>query len=169
MRHASYCLYRKKEKNCVMWYAKFWDYEKRRYWAYRTLKVRASRKYLRRTAAREAAEEMLGGLKKSASADESFAGFLARFWELGGICERAHFLKTRKKISRSYLKSSSLLVKKHIAPNHAFSANSAEELSAGMVHDFMADKAKQGASEDLINKCLKVIRVATRYLFEWGD
>jgi hypothetical protein len=98
MKHASYCLYRKKEKNCVMWYAKFWDYEKRRYWAYRTLKVRASGKYLRRTAAREAAEEMLGGLKKREAAVESFAGFLARFWERGGICESAHFLKTRRRI-----------------------------------------------------------------------
>jgi integrase len=166
MRHADFSLYTKKEKDGLMWYAKFWDFEAKRFTVYRSLKIEAGGKSKRRLKAYTAAEVMLQEVARADKCQESFIDFLSHFWAKGGIYDRVFMLQNKKKLSASYLRLNNGVIKNHISVYPKFKNLPPDKITGGIIQDYMLWATAKGTSDILINKTLQNMRVAMRYLYD---
>jgi integrase len=162
--HAPYCIYRKQTKAGYFWYVRYWDDASRKYTRIRSTGIPVKGRGGGRHNAEEAARVMLETIRFTPEArDKPLVQYIAGFWTPDSLYVRECAQVKKKPLSAGYIKLHHEDVKRHIEPFPGFRGVTLQNLSAGMIRDWMTWAAEKGMSGRRINTVLQSMRVAVRY------
>jgi integrase len=161
MKHGMYSLYKKKVRDGLVWYVRFWNESERAYTIARSTGIRVAGKKGRLRAADDAARAMLDDLCYNPT-NKLVIQYLEDFWSPNSTYVRECATLKKAPLSAGYIKSSAGLVKYHIKPFPGFQCLHMIDLTAGIIRNWMLWEAEHGVSAHRINKALQAFRVAVR-------
>jgi integrase len=164
-KHAPFSLYKKKVGIHYYWYIRFWDERKRGYAVHRATGVEAAGKKGRRSEAEKVANDLLPEVCFSVT-NMNMIQYLKKFWAADSIYFRESERVYGRKLSAYYAKSHNDTIKLHIEKYPPFGGMGIDQLTAGIVRDFMLFLAERGVSGSRINRVLQTIRVPLHYAIE---
>jgi integrase len=164
-KHAHYSLYRKRIGTRDYWYVRYWDEREKRYSVHRSTGIEAAGKKGRRTDAEKIALEMLPAICFNTS-DMTMLQYVKKFWQADSPYFREYEKVYGHKLSAYYSKSHLDVIRLHIEPYLPFAHIGIEQLTAGLVRDWMLWMAERGASGIRINRAMQTIRVPLRYAID---
>jgi integrase len=159
-----FTLYKKETKTGLVWYARFWDENSRRYAVTRSTGIPVEGKRFRRYDAEQAAREMLPGIQFTpAAAEKSFIQYVADFWLPDSPYVRECTLIKKKPLAAAYINLHHEDVRRHIEPFPGFHGIGLRQLTPGHIRDWMRWMAEKGMKGGRINKVMQAMSVAVRY------
>lgn len=170
-KHASFTLYRHPSAGGLVWYARFWNPDTRRYAVTRSTGVLVEGKHERRAEALAAAREMLPGIHFTPDpADVGFLDYLREFWEpTTGVYVRDCVVMKKCRPSAYYVEASFQDIRRHLVPFPPFKNLTLRNLTPGLIFDWIAWATDQGVGARRINADLQLARVAVRHAVRRGD
>jgi hypothetical protein len=121
-----------------VWYARFWDESARRYSATRSTGILAEGKRERRAEAAAVARSMLPEIRFTPSpAEIPFLDYVEGFWTPESPYVRERALVAKKPLSAYYVRMNHDDVKRHLLPFSGFKGLALEDLTPGIVLDWM--------------------------------
>jgi len=164
--HDLFCLFKKLTPSGRVWYVKFWNNVTFRYIAVKSTGIPVEGKKERRREAEDAARAMLADFMITKTHKTSFLDYVENFWRPESpYCREAANLR-KKPLSIAYITQNREAVKKHLRPFPGFAGIALEQLTAGIIRDWMLWANGNGASDRRINIVLQAVRVAVRYAVE---
>ena len=140
-----FTLFKKETKSGVVWYARFWDENSRRYACVRSTGVLAEGKKERRYEAEQAARKLLPIIRFMPSAlEKSFIQYVADFWLPDSPYVRECALVKQQPLFVDYATMNHKNVHRHMEPFHGFLGLTLRGLTAGIIRDWMSWAAEGG-------------------------
>jgi integrase len=161
-KHAPFSLYKKSVGTRRYWYVRYWDPRLRAYTVHRATGIEVYGRRERKSEAEKAANDMLAEVCFSATY-MTLVNYLKAFWDRGSPYFQELALVRKREVSGYYIAAAGAMIRLHVAPYPPFSSMKLEELTAGILRDFMLWLARRGVSGSRINRVLQVIRVPLRY------
>lgn len=161
--HKPFSLYQKETKTGAVWYVRFWDETAKRYAVTRSTGVLVEGKKQRRYEAEQAARKMLPGIRLIPVPEKSFVKYVENFWLPDSPYVREYALVKKKPLSVAYVTLNHNIVRLHIESFPGMQGVTLQNITAGVVRDWMAWAAGNGVSGRTINIALQSMRVATRH------
>jgi hypothetical protein len=161
-----FTLYKKETKTGLVWYARFWDENSRRYAVTRSTGIPVDRKRLRRYDAEQAAREMLPQIRFTPPVEMPFVQYLQDFWMPGSPYVREAAMIKKRPLSAAYIHMNHEDVRRHIAPFQPFQNITLQKLAPALIRDWMLWATEKGMSGRKINAVLQTKRVPVRYALE---
>jgi hypothetical protein len=159
-----FTLYRKETRAGPVWYARFWDENAHRYAVTRSTGIPVGGKRQRRYKAEQAAREMLPAIGFAPPAPEKpFIQYIADFWLPDSPYVRECALVKKKPLSAAYVNMNHENVRRHMAPFSGFQGITLQNLTPGIIRDWMTWAAGNKVSGRIINLVLQGMRIAVRY------
>lgn len=183
MRHSPVSLFVRTIGVSRVYYARFWDYEARRYTCTRCTNVTYSDtgKKRRRDLALKTAEAMAAAVVAEQAAEKAAAEkaateqadpllleYVRAFWR-----NDSSYVRSKRQdgapLSAEYLKNNAKVIENHLAPYAPIAAVRLSTLKAGVLIDWKLWALENGRSPRTVNITLQAVRVAVRYAVERGD
>jgi integrase len=151
----------------VVWYARFWDAVSEKYAVTRSTGVEALGKRERRAEADRVARELLPSIKFTPKTKaKKFLDYVEAFWQPDSAYAKEKALVHKKPLSKAYIKNSRETFLFHVKPYEPFKNLTLQELTAGMIRDWRAERIAADVSPRRINAAMQAMRVAVRYAVE---
>jgi integrase len=164
-----YTLYKEKTKNGLVWYARFWDGNTKKYIASRSLGIFIEGKRGRRREAEEKARLLVPIVQEELKVvhapvkktrDLALVPYVLDFWTADSPYVKECAVVKKKPLSVRYVLSHHDDTRLHIVPYPGFQKLTVGELTAGHIRDWMRWCAERGLSGGRINKVMEAIRGA---------
>jgi hypothetical protein len=160
--HAPYCVYRKQTKTGYFWYVRFWDETSRKYSRIRSTGIPVKGKGEGRHAAEEAARTLLPGIRFTPVApdvgDTPLLQYLADFWKDSSPYVRECTQVKKKPLSARYLRGHRDETRLHLESFPGFQGITLQQLTPGLIRDWMTWAAERGLKGGRINKVMEAMR-----------
>jgi len=158
-----FTLFKKETNGGLVWYARFWDEDARRYAVTRSLGVSAEGKRERRYEAEQAARKILPGIRFERVEEKTLIRYLEDFWTPDSPYAKEAALVKKRPLSAYYIRMNHEDVRRHVAPFPQFAGITPHKLTPALIRDWLTWMAGKGLSGARINATLQGIRVAIRY------
>jgi len=164
--HAPYCLYKKQTTVGYFWYVRFWDETNRKYAVIRSTGIPVKGRGEGRHDAEKAVQAILPAIRFTLEVPgQSFINYVADFWEDTSPYARECAQVKKKPLSKKYLRSHRDDTRLHIAPYPGFQEITLQQLTPGLIRDWMTWAAEKGLKGGRINKVMEAMRGAVKYAF----